>query len=344
MDGKESGMNASIPRPFKKVFSAALVALSVLVLPHTASARIVHVKARDAAAIQRAIDRLSATGGTVIISGVAGAPIAVRQSIVIARNNVTLEGEDGAVLRLADGVNSPVIIVGEAAAAPLTPHYNVRVCNLTIDGNRANQTSEIDPDNPALRNNGISLRHVSSVSVEGVTVRSCRSGGLVAELGCSGITVSNFESYDNHFDGLAAYETEASTFTRMRLHDNLAAGLSFDINFERNIVSDCILTANGSVGIFMRDSRDNVFSGMQIINGGQHGIFLAQADTDVNTAASGNTFQGCVISGSGGAGVRINDASCVDNILASSQLVGNAGGGVSEAVTGLLTLSAVITR
>jgi len=39
-------------------------------------------------------------------------------------------------------------------------------------------------------------------------------------------------SYGHVFDGLAAYLTEDSTFTDLALHDNAAAGLSFDDDFD----------------------------------------------------------------------------------------------------------------
>jgi len=318
--------------------------LTAMTFGEAAFARTVNVKARTDADIQKAIDKLPAQGGLVLIT--ADAPVVIQRSIVINRDNVTLagEGQGATVLRLADGANAPVIVMGDDAATPGVTRTNIHVRDLTIDGNRGAQTSEVNPNNPALRNNGISLRRVVSCSVVRVTAFRCASGGLVAELGCRRITVSQFESYDHAFDGLAAYETEDSSFSELQLHDNLAAGLSFDLDFVRNILRGVVIAQSGSVGIFMRDSRDNEFSSIQIRDSDEHGIFLAQTDADTTTPAAGNTFHGVVISHSGGAGIRVNDLSCSNNLLSASQLISNAGGGVSEAAGGLLIVEGTIVR
>jgi len=94
----------------------------------------------------------------------------------------------------------------------------------------------------------------------------------------------------------------------------------------------------------MRDARDNVFHGLQIRNSGEHGVFLAQVDTDASKPAAGNTFIGLMVSVSQGAGVRVNDLSCVNNSIVSSQFVGNSGGCISEASPGLALASANICR
>gem|GEM_PF-3399341 len=46
----------------------------------------------------------------------------------------------------------------------------------------------------------------------------------------------------------------------------------------------------------MRDSRENRFSSLLIRDRHDHGIFLAQVDTDTSTAAVRNLFTGCIIS------------------------------------------------
>jgi parallel beta helix pectate lyase-like protein len=298
------------------------------------------------AGIQAAIDALPAAGGQVVVQA---GTFTCSRMLVINRDNVDLRGQGAAtLLRLADGANAPVLVIGDTVPVPAATRRNIHVSDLVIDGNRAAQSLECrggpcSAQNP-LRNNGITPRRVSDVVIERVTVFRARSGGLVTELGVRRITVRDFTAYDNHFDGLAAYETENSTFTGLYLYDNLAAGFSFDIAFNHNLVTDVVLDRNRSVGIFMRDSRDNVFRGLQIRGSGEHGVFLAQVDTDASKAATGNTFIGLVVSGSGGAGIRVNDASCVNNLVTGSQLVGNAGGCVSEAVPGLVQVSQTICR
>jgi hypothetical protein len=156
--------------------------------------------------------------------------------------------------------------------------------------------------------------------------------------------IRQLTSYDNEFDGLAAYETENSILSGLHLYDNRAAGLSFDIRFNNNLLSDIVITGSRKVGVFMRDSRDNVFNGLQIRNSGEHGIFLAQVDFDMATPASGNTFNAVTISGSAEFAVRVNDASCVNNLVTGAQFVGNRAGCLSEQTVGQVRTAGMICR
>jgi len=302
----------------------------------------------DCAAIQEAINALPVTGGQVVIQ--AGTFICTTP-IVIDRDNVDLRGQGSAtVLRLADGANSPVLVLGQTIMYPTMARTNIRVSDLTIDGNRENQTVECwgGPCDTGgltyIRNNGITLRGVSDVLVERVTVTRARSGGLVSEKGSRRVTVHDLASFDNYFDGLAAYETEDSIFSQLQIYDNAYAGISLDIRFNNNIISDAVITGNGRQGIFMRDSRDNLFQGIQIRNSGEQGVFLAQVDTDPTKPASGNTFSEIIISGSVAAGLRVNDASCVNNSVVASQFVANQGGCISEETPGLVQALGNICR
>jgi parallel beta-helix repeat protein len=174
-------------------------------------------------------------------------------------------------------------------------------------------------------------------------VVGARSGGLVTEKGCQRIHVQNFSSTDNHFDGIALYETENSIFSELYLHDNPYAGISLDIRFNHNIISDAVLTNNGKQGIFMRDSRDNIFLGLQIRGSGEQGLFLAQVDSDTTKPAAGNTFIGLVVADSTQAGMRVNDASCINNMVESAQFINNPIC-ISEATPGLVQQNGVICR
>lgn len=332
------------------LFPAALIAICVLAHGNRVAIGSAtsepNKKNTDCATIQGAINNLPPTGGAVKLRAVTymcAAPI------VIDRDNVCLRGQGPAtVLRLADGANSPVLVLGQTLPIPAVVRRNICVSDLAIDGNRLTQPDECwggpcSPTNP-IRNNGITLRRVADVRIEGVTVFSARSGGLVSELTSRRLTVRDYTSFDNHFDGLAGYETEESTFAGINVFNNLAAGLSFDIRFNNNHVSDATITGNGTVGIFMRDSQDNTFSNLQIRDNSQHGIFLAQVDTDPTKPAAGNIFQGMVVAGSGGAGLRVNDASCVNNLVVGAQFIENAGGCISEATPGLVQAFGTICR
>ncbi len=230
--------------------------------------------------IQAALDNLPESGGTVILK--AGV-YSVIQPICLSRDNLTLRGAGSTtILRLADTANCPVVIMGSTSNYPTEVVKNLRVCDLDIDGNRDNQQVEcwnIQGEGDEIRNNGLTIRSVSDASVERVRSYRCRSGGLVTEKGVRRLTVSDYAAWDNHFDGLAAYVTEDSLFTQMVLRDNHGAGLSLDHKFNHNTISETILADNGC-GIFMRDSRENLFQGVTIRNSREHGVFMSQAATN----------------------------------------------------------------
>jgi len=340
-------MKTMILTLFITTITMAQIAFGNQVVSDTTQEFPIPARSRSCEVIQQALDR----GGAITL---AADVYTCQAPLVISRDNTWLRGQGPATLfRLADNANAPVIVIGQAIAVPTETRRNIRVSDLTIDGNRLNQTSETSPVEPALRNNGISVRRAEDVLIERVTVRSARSGGLVTELRCRRVTVRDFTSFDNHFDGLAGYETENSVFTELHLFDNLAAGLSFDIRFDNNIVGSAVITGSGTVGIFMRDSHDNLFNNLQIRGSGEHGVFLSQVDNDASKPAAGNTFVGLVVSGSGrkpnlplgsGAGFRINNASCVNNIVCSAQFVNNRDGGISQAVPNLVRVCENVSR
>jgi hypothetical protein len=303
--------------------------------------------------IQQAIDRLPPGGGEVRLDP--GVYVCARP-VVIDRNGVCLRGSGPAtVLRLAAGANAPVLVLGGLEAEPAVLRRNLCVSDLLVDGNRRNQTQECwgsgggggpcDAAHP-IRNNGITLRRVENARVERVTVVGARSGGVVIEKNSLHVTVRDLIASDHHFDGLAAYRTRESVFSGLQLYNNCAAGLSFDLDFNGNTVSDVTISRDariacapplqpGKVGIFMRQSRNNVFNGIRVHNTREHGVFIAQAEGRPATAATGNTFTALTVTASGQSAFRVNDASCTDNMLCAAQLTGNALGGLSEAVPGL---------
>ncbi len=309
----------------------------------------------DCDAIQAAINGLPAGGGAVLVrrgTYLCGA------SIVIDRDAVTLRGSGlSTVLKLKDHVNRPVIVVGQTAATPTTTRRGIAVSDLAIDGNRGQQDHECSSGpcgaEDVLRNNGISLRRVDDVVVERVSVSGARSGGLVTEHGSRRVVVRDFTASDNHFDGLAAYRTEDSLFTGLELHGNGAgpdggAGLSFDLDFVGNTVANSVIAGSSDVGVFMRDSRHNIFSAVHVRDSGSFGLFVAENPDAGGGAASCNTFTGMLIARSGRNpaegqfGMRFQDSSSTDNLVTAAQFVDNPGGAISENPSGLVTSQAVV--
>lgn len=96
-------------------------------------------------------------------------------------------------------------------------------------------------------------------------------------------------------------------------------------------MSDVVITGSGASGIFMRDSRDNVFSDMQIRGSTENGVFIAQNGPDESTAATGNTFGGLLIEGSGAGGIHIANPANIHNLVDDVQYADNTGGCLASA-------------
>jgi hypothetical protein len=284
--------------------------------------------------IQKALDSLPKSGGEVVL---AAGIFEVTQPIVLQRDNQTLRGAGAAtVLRLADGANCPVIILGEPLNHPRHTVSHLRVAELVIDGNRIHQQQECwrsSGEGSQIRNNGITLQTVSDSTVEHVTSSRCRSGGLVTTHVVRRLTVRDFTSFDNQFDGLACYQTEESLFTQLYLHDNPGAGISLDLAFNHNVISNAVLTAN-NLGIFMRASRNNQFLNVTIRDSRQYGVFMAQAETLTalgwvpvpQTECADNLFNNLVTTNCGGASFHVNNASCTNNIISCARFEDNRQG------------------
>jgi len=295
----------------------------------------IHLAAGTGQDIQKALHSLPPQGGRVMLGA---GTFVISEPLVMDRDHVELAGDQElTILKLADRVDVPLLVVGDMTTPPARQVSGVVVRKLVLDGNRLAQEHECHGgacDQGGLshiRNNALTIRGAEDVRIEHVTARAARSGGVVLEKGCRRIHISDFTAHDNHFDGLAAYETEDSFFTRLYLHRNEAAGISADIRFDRNIISHALLEKNGSQGIFMRDSNFNNFSRLTIRDNGQQGVFIAQADDAQHTPCTGNVFSELTVTGSKGAGLRVNDLSCVANTLVRSLFKANAQGGVSEA-------------
>ncbi|MBF0315450.1 MAG: right-handed parallel beta-helix repeat-containing protein [Oligoflexia bacterium] len=309
--------------------------------------------------IRDGIAKLPASGGEVIVPA---GTYNCTSSIVIDRDNVTIKGagEDKVTIRLADYVHQPLMIIGDRttiqdeAGNYVTgkPVKNVTVSGITLDGNKANHdvTKECgegscDGDAGAIRNNGITIRGASNVLIENVTTHDMISGGLVTEKYCDHLTVRNFNSYGNYFDGFAGYETKESLFENLDLHHNNGAGISIDINFNNNVIKDSHLHHNKDVGIFARQLHGNKFVKVDILNNGNHGVFMAKSEGE-DSYAYDNTFDAVKINGSNGYGIWISDNCQGNKVIGSSDLSGNTKGATGSSIQGILGIDngVILTR
>lgn len=295
--------------------------------------------------IQRALDALPDSGGEVLLPS---GTFAICHPIVLQRPHQTLRGNGAStLLQLADNANCPVIILGEPVNSPSRTVSDLRVADLAINGNRQQQQYEIwqIPNGLSeIRNNGITIQGVTDSTIEHVIAAHCRSGGLVTTHYVRRLTVRDYTAFDSEFDGLACYRTEESLFTELFLHDNQAAGISFDLSVNNNTISDAVL-ADNDLGIFMRDSRHNRFREINVQQSRKYGVFMAQSEGHTpagwqllaNTECTNNSFRLLRVSHCGAAAFRVNNPTCVDNLISGAQFSDNLQGGLSQVSPNLVT-------
>lgn len=301
------------------------------------------------AQIQAALDGLPPGGEVVLEAGT----YEIKEPLMLRHNNVTLRGAGSStILHLADGADCPVVILGPPISSKHHIANHLRLANLMIDGNRKNQKVEFwrsAGDGSEVNNNGVQIWNATDAAVEHVICCRCRSGGLVTA-SVRRLTINDFDAYDNQFDGLACYETEESQFTGLRLHDNLCAGISLDLDFNHNFVTNAILTGN-DLGIFMRDSNHNSFHGLKISKSRHHGVFMAEQAAPTpkgwrlcpGTACVGNNFENLFVNDCAGKAFQVNDSTCTNNFIWGANFMHN-GGGLSQPATNPVTVRELATR
>jgi hypothetical protein len=240
--------------------------------------------------IQDAIDDMPQEGGTVYVR--AGLYV-INRGVHIKRSNVTILGEMGALVRLGDGVNQPVFLIGSDAQTPSTYIENIKISNLEIDGNMANQDRENDPARIWIRNNGIDVRMVNNLRIADVNIHDARSGGVVVSWGCRQIFISDSYFHNNFFDGIALYDSENINVINFMCFNNGSAGLSLDNELSDVLFDNGIIESNGDVGIFARNSEDIGFHDLMIADNQNHGCFLSHETIGTGTGVTRLYFDGC---------------------------------------------------
>lgn len=283
--------------------------------------------------IRSAINDLPEAGGAVNIPA---GTYNCKSMIVIKKSNVRLTGAgmDQTVLRLSDFSHAPVLVIGDNVVVKnstgdwvtKTRVSEIEVSDLTVDGNRAKQdvTKECgngacDGDATNIRNNAITIRGASFVTLRRVTAKNSISGGLVTEKYSDHLHVYDFTSTGNYFDGFAGYQTRESVFEYMNLSNNRGAGISLDIDFNKNQFINGKLLNNGDVGIFARDTNDVLFENMVINKSGNHGVFLAASEHE-NTCANRNEFRSVSITESRGHGIHVSSP-CKGNKITGESVI-----------------------
>jgi len=198
----------------------------------------------------------------------------INSPIYITKENTVVENK---YFRLAKNSNCPMIVVGDNEHE--NPQYRLNhivLKNLFLDGATDYQTRELYKDG-FLRNNCITIRGCSDVTIENVVVCYARSGGVVLEKGCSKITI----------DGFAACETTDSVVMNGLLHSNQYAGISMDWRCNGNKFFNLNIENNIKCGVFLRYCNDNTFYNITFK---YSGIYINRRPESPDTGCHGNRF------------------------------------------------------
>jgi hypothetical protein len=295
---------------------------------------------------------------------VQGGTYECREPVVIDRSDLELIGEGRPLLRLLDGANAPVLVIGSVRTtwgrAPqdfvdqgmsrddlITPIRvrNVRVSGFDIDGNMENQQWECwaspncdSSDNQGrghIRNNGITVRGASDVLISDVDIKRARSGGIVTEKHVADLVIEDTRATENFFDGFAGYQTIRSVFRRVDLSQNHHAGVSLDLDFNGNTFVDSKFNDNGHPAVFIRMSRSNLFDRVEMdrngLEFGAPAFFIAQNGSNPADCVFDTVIRSSSITRSRGIGLRVNDAGCTGTKVIATTFEGNGGENISLA-------------
>jgi Ca2+-binding RTX toxin-like protein len=279
----------------------------------------------DTQAIQAAIDAAAVTGGEVYLPEgtyiVSSHLQADASSCLYLRSGVTLAG-DGAgatTLRLADG--SGTVVSGIVQTVYNT--QNVGAHDLTIDGNRANTTGQVDGFTTGAGPAGGSID--LGVTLDNVALINCSGNGLNAQESTTRLSVTDSVARGNGLDGFFAHLVHRDGFyiDGRGFQDNLSEdngrnGFSLLLDRYRTSLADNDSANNGGSGILVQgppkgtNERADI-NGGEVYGNGDDGVLLKMVDL--------SQTRGVTVHDNGGAAVRLIGTS--SNTVADNTLYDN---------------------
>jgi parallel beta-helix repeat protein len=248
--------------------------------------------------LEKAIERLPAQGAPVTVCLTAG-EFRLRRFLSIRRNDFRLRGRGAStVLRLDEGVNSPVIVVGDYAhRVPSAVVRNVTIENLRVVGS-GRVGSEFDGRHPYLTNSAVVVRAGRRVEIRGLDVSACRSACILTEHGSDDITIADNTVSGSVWDGISLNRTSRARVLGNRVRGNTGAGITTE-HLEDSVVEANTVSDNLTHGVYLSDSYRNTFIDNRFTGNVLSGVFLTCAVRSHDpvlcwddSMSRGNTFEG----------------------------------------------------
>lgn len=254
--------------------------------------------------VQRAIERAGRDGRPARVCLGPG-EFRLERPLELDRDGVGLRGTGAAtVVRLAHGVESPVIVVGDyRAATPRHPTRDVAVERLRVVGGGPGGR-ETHPDHPYLTNSAVVVRGGRRIALRDLEVTACRSACILTERDTRDVTIERNRLEGSVWDGLSLNRTTRARVTDNVIRGNTAAGITAE-HLDASVVAHNVLQENETHGIYLSDSHRNVVAGNRIVDNVLSGVFLTCAVRQVapvitcwrNSMSQGNAFTRNVFAG-----------------------------------------------
>jgi len=215
----------------------------------------------DRLAIQAAIDAAKAAGGgTVYIPTgdymVSYAPGAA--GAILLKNGVTIEG-DGMGLTTIKLINNSGAekVSGIIRTARGEVANNLAVKDLTLDGNKQNNTNEVIGFMCGIKaeNQGKN----ENVLIDGVEIRNCSAYGFDPHEITPNMVIKNSTAHHNNLDGFVAdYLTNSSVFENNVAWENARSGFNLTTTTNGFTMKNNFASDNGSAGLVVQRGNFNI--------------------------------------------------------------------------------------
>jgi parallel beta-helix repeat protein len=293
----------------------------------------------DQEEINAAINALPTFGGKVLLLE---GTYNISASITILKNNVTLEGQGaGTKLFLVNGANSNVIQVGDAS----TSLERIRIVNLRIDGNKANNTAGTGIDFFGSNN-----YLITKCSIENCIILNCYTRGIrFYFVNFSKIIGNQIENSG----GIGLY-LWSSNYNIVRGNVSISNGsenIKLFYSGENLIAQNICNGSSGSYGITVSTSHKNILSGNEtnsnvggfLIDSSNENLIIGN-EANSNTLFSGihlasasyNAIIGNRCTGNSAYGINIFNSACTQNLVVKNYLTNNTSDALYDAGTGTI--------
>ena len=250
-----------------------LALLLLATMPASAADRACDVTLSPGQDVQHALASVPGAGRICLTGGEFRLP----RMLAITRDGVTLRGAGpSTVLRLAAGVESPVVVIGDhTRQVPARVTARVAIEDMRIVGH-GRGGSEVERDHPYLTNSAVVVRGARKVTLRDLEVTACRSACILTEHDCEDVVIEDNRIAGSVWDGIALNRTARARVVGNTIDGNTAAGITAE-HLERSVVEDNVVTDNGTHGLYLSDSYRNVLTRNQFAGNVLSGVFLTCA-------------------------------------------------------------------